>query len=61
MASTEARMTAINMPGQFGRQRRSAKMIAAEPRPIHAAIGLIVGNADAMAASLGIMDPVQRR
>ena len=44
-AATEASITAISMPGQFGSRRRSRKIKAAEPTPIASAAGLMVGSA----------------
>ena len=49
--------TAISMPGQVGRQRRSAKISAAEPTPIASAAGLSVGSAVAERHELGNSGP----
>jgi|SoimicmetaTmtLAB_FD_contig_31_8894529_length_343_multi_2_in_0_out_0_1 hypothetical protein len=44
-AASEASVTAINMPGQFGSRRRSRKIKAAEPTPTASAAMLMVGDA----------------
>ena len=56
-AATEASVTAISMPGQFGAISRSRKINATEPMPTASAAGLMVGSACPSAASLGSNGP----
>lgn len=55
--AAEAAITAISIPGQPGRTRRSQKISAAEPAPMASASGLRLGAACHSAASLGSSGP----
>ncbi len=56
-AAIEARTTAISIPGQFGRNRRTTKISAAHPRPSTAAAGVTVEAALPSPTSLGMRGP----
>ena len=55
--SAAARATAISIPGQCGRHRRSARITATVPSASAGAAGVTVPRADHSAASFGISSP----